>query len=200
MFFNRKFILASNSLSRSFILKNAKLNFYKTSPKCDEEKIKKEILKKGAAAQTISLILAKRKAQSISKTKKDTIVVGADTVIKLKNKIINKAKNTSEARKKLATLSGKKHEIYSSAAAYHNNKLLWSATQKTTVKIRKLNKEEIKQYLLETEKNILLSVGCFQIEKDGPRIIENIKGDFFNVMGFPLFPFLKFLKKLNIKK
>ena len=41
---------------------------------------------------------------------------------------------------------------------------------------------------------ILSSVGCYLIEKEGPRIIESIKGDFFNVMGFPLFPFLLFLK------
>ena len=200
MFFNRKFILASNSLSRSFILKNAKLNFSKISPECDEEKIKIEVLKRGITAKTTSLILAKKKAQSISKIKKDIMVVGADTIIKLKNKSINKAKNILEARKKLMKLSGEKHEIYSSAAVYYNNKLLWSASQKTTVKVRRLSKKEIKQYLLETDKNILLSVGCFQIEKDGPRIIENIKGDFFNVMGFPLFPFLKFLKKVSIKK
>ena len=47
---------------------------------------------------------------------------------------------------------------------------------------------------------ILKSAGCYQIEKSGPNIIENIIGDFFNVMGFPLFPFLVFLKKFNIKK
>ena len=44
-------------------------------------------------------------------------------------------------------------------------------------------------------RKILNSVGCYQLEKLGPNIIENIKGDFFNVMGFPLFPFLTFLKK-----
>ena len=47
---------------------------------------------------------------------------------------------------------------------------------------------------------ILNSVGCYQIEAGGANIIEGIKGDYFNVMGFPLFPFLNFLKKINIKK
>ena len=51
-----------------------------------------------------------------------------------------------------------------------------------------------------TGKQILNCVGCYQIEKSGPNIVESIKGDFFNVMGFPLFPFLDFLKKFNIKK
>ena len=48
-----------------------------------------------------------------------------------------------------------------------------------------------------TNKNILGAVGCYQIENDGPKIIEKIDGDFFNVMGFPLFPFLFFLKKFK---
>jgi len=103
-------------------------------------------------------------------------------------------------KKKLGKMAGKKHHIYSSAAAYFNNKLVWKTTQKTTVKLRKLNKEEINQYLKKTNKGVLNSVGCFQIEKDGPNIIENIKGDFFNVMGFPLFPFLNFLKKFKTDK
>ena len=114
--------------------------------------------------------------------------------------MIEKVKTLKEARKKIKKLSGKKHYIYSSAAAYFNNKLVWQTTQKTTVIIRKMRTQEINKYLKKTNKNILSSVGCFQIEKDGPNIIENIKGDFFNVMGFPLFPFLLFLKKFNIKK
>ena len=61
--------------------------------------------------------------------------------------------------------------------------------------IRNLSINEINYYLKKSGKKILQSAGCYQIESLGPNIIENIKGDFFNVMGFPLFPFLKFLQK-----
>ena len=59
----------------------------------------------------------------------------------------------------------------------------------------KLNKKQIDTYLKKTGKNILSSVGCYQAEKLGPQIIKSIKGDFFNVLGFPLFPFLTFLSR-----
>ena len=200
MLFNKKFILASNSKSRFFILKNNKLNFRRISPNCDEETIKKKKIKEKISPKKISLCLAINKAASISKKHYNSLVIGSDTIIDLNNKIIEKAKNIKEAKKKLNKLSGKKHDIYSSAAAYYKNRLVWKTTQKTTVKVRNLNKKEINEYLKKADKNILLSVGCFQIEKDGPNIVENIKGDFFNVMGLPLFPFLNFLKKFNTKK
>ena len=123
------------------------------------------------------------------------MVVGSDTIIEFNKKIINKAKNLKEAKKTLIKLSGNKHLIYSSAAAYYNNRLVWKKTQKTKVKIRKMSTKEIDTYLLCVGKKVLQSAGCYQIEKNGPNIIENIVGDFFNVMGFPLFPFLSFLKK-----
>ena len=200
MFFNKKFILASQSKSRHLLLKKNKLNFTTTPPLCDEESIKKNLVKKKTSPKKISYILAKNKAKSISKIYKNLLIVGSDTTIELNNKLINKAKNIKEAQKKIKRLSGKRHKIYSSAAVYYQKKQIWKFTQQTTVKIRKLNEQEIKRYLQNTDKNIFLSAGCFQIENDGPNIIENIKGDFFNVMGFPLFPFLKFLKKFNIKK
>ena len=200
MFFNKKFILASNSKSRFFILKNNKLNFRQISPICNEEKIKKNKIKEKISPKKISLCLAINKAASISKKYYNSLVIGSDTIIDLNNKIIEKARNIKEAKKKLNKLSGKKHHIYSSAAAYYKNKLIWKTTQKTTIKVRSLNRKEINEYLKKTDTNILLSVGCFQIEKEGPNIVENISGDFFNVMGFPLFPFLKFLKAFNIKK
>ena len=58
-----------------------------------------------------------------------------------------------------------------------------------------LNQKQIDIYLKKTGKNILSSVGCYQVERLGPQIIKSIKGDFFNVLGFPLFPFLIFLSK-----
>ena len=66
--------------------------------------------------------------------------------------------------------------------------------------MRRLSDNEIDFYLLKTGKKILSSVGCYQLEELGPNIIEDIKGDFFNVMGFPLFPFLIFLKKHKKEK
>ena len=91
-------------------------------------------------------------------------------------------------------------KIFSSLVCVYREKVVWKTTQKSTIKVRKLTNKEIEQYLKKTKKSILSSVGCFQIEKEGPNIIEYMRGDFFNVMGLPLFPFLKFLKRFNIKK
>ena len=63
----------------------------------------------------------------------------------------------------------------------------------TNVKIRKISKQEIEKYLKETGPQILQSVGCYQVESLGPQIIESINGDFFNVMGLPLFRLLNYV-------
>ena len=105
-----------------------------------------------------------------------------------------------EARKKIISIAGKSHVIYSSASVFYNNKEVWHATLKSTIKIRSLSKKEIDSYLGVVGIKILSSVGCYHAEEMGPNIIENIKGDFYNVMGFPLFPFLTFVKKYKIKK
>ena len=195
MVFNNTFVLASSSESRKKILKKNNLSFQVQKPKCNEEVEKNKLLKKGASAKKISLELARLKSKNISKKTKNKLVVGSDTVISFRGGILNKAKNTKEAKNKIKAISGKKHNIYSSASVFYNKKEIWSTTQKTTVKMRRLSDNEIDFYLLKTGKKILSSVGCYQLEGLGPNIIEDIKGDFFNVMGFPLFPFLIFLKK-----
>ena len=139
--------------------------------------------------------LSRLKAKNISQKHKNKLVVGSDTVIKFKGVFLTKAKTLLDAKKIITQLSGKQHQIYSSASVFYNNKEVWNATQKSTIKIRDLKKSEIERYLRGAGKNILTSVGCYQAEAQGPNIIENIRGDFFNVLGFPLFPFLSFLRK-----
>ena len=199
MIFKNKFVLASTSKSRYFILKNTGLSFSRRAPLCDENKLKKKLLIKKSSPKKISLELARSKAFSVSKKIINKTIVGSDTVICINKKILNKAKNLREAKYKIKFMAGKKHSIYSSASVFYNKKEIWNTTQKTTVKIRKLTNEEINIYLSNTGKKILSSVGCYQIEMGGVNIIEGIKGDYFNVMGFPLFPFLNFLKKMNIE-
>ena len=195
-----KFILASSSQSRYNLLKKNKLCFTRVKPICNENIIKKKLLEKKYSPKSISLELARIKAKSISLNKKNQLIVGSDTVISIGGLLLDKAKNIKDAKKKLLQLSNKKHAIYSSASVYFNKKEAWHNTQKTIVKIRKISQKEVDLYIKKTGKKILNSVGCYQLEKEGPNIIENIEGDFFNVMGFPLFPFLIFLKKFNIKK
>lgn len=198
MSINTFFILASTSKSRFLILKTLKLNFIKKKPACDENYYKNKFKKLKYSPKKISLELSKRKAISVSTKHKNTLVVGSDTIIEHKGKIIEKAKNLKEAKEKLNKLSGKKHFIISSAAVYYNKKLLWSKSLKSIVKIRKTKNKEITEYLKVCGPTILNSVGCYQIEKQGPIIIESINGDFFNVRGFPLFLFLNFLLKKKL--
>jgi septum formation protein len=192
MLLKKKFILASNSISRYRLLKNAGLDFLKKSPLCDEALIKKTFNKK-TNIFNLAKFLAKEKARSI--IYKNKLVVGSDTIIIFQNKIINKATNMAEAKNKLKKLSGKNHQIISAVSVCYDGKQIWSAHQKSTITMIKLTEKEIDQYLNLVGKDILMSVGCYQAEKIGPQIIKSIKGDFFNVLGFPLFPFLLFLKK-----
>ena len=196
MLLNKQFILASNSASRKRLLKNAGLSFSIQKPFCDEEYIKEQLLKKSTNKKNLPKLLAKEKALSVSKKNKKYLVVGSDTIIFLNNKIINKAKTTEEAKKKLQKLSGKKHQIISGASVCFNNKQIWSHQQTSTIHMNTLNQKQINTYLKKTGEDILSSVGCYQVEKLGPQIIKSINGDFFNVLGFPLFPFLTFLSKI----
>ena len=191
---HQKFILASTSKSRYKILKNAGLNFTQKKPNCNEEDIKKNINRK-TKPEIFAKKLSYEKARSVSRQKQHTnkIVLGCDTVIYHKGKILDKVNSIEKAQKKIRSLSGKTHLIVSGLTICLNGSKVWESYEKTHVKIRRLNNNEIKTYLKKTGKQILSSVGCYQIESLGPSIIESIKGDYFNVMGLPLFNLLDYL-------
>ena len=193
-FMHQKFILASSSKSRYKILKNAGLNFTQKKPNCNEEDIKQTINRK-TKPEIFAKKLSYEKARSVSikKLYANKIVLGCDTVIYHNGKILDKVNSIEKAQKKIKSLSGKTHLIVSGLTICLNGSKVWENYEKTYVKIRKLNNSEIKTYLKKTGKQILSSVGCYQIESLGPNIIESIKGDYFNVMGLPLFNLLDYL-------
>ncbi len=194
IFMHQQFILASSSRSRYKILKNAGLNFVQRKPNCNEEEIKDSI-GRNLKPEIFVKKLSYEKAKSLSIQKKNfgKTVLGCDTVIYHNRKILDKVNSFESARKKILSLSGKTHSIISGLTICVNGSRVWENHEKTNVKIRKLSKNEINKYLKKTGKQILSSVGCYQIESLGPHIIESIRGDYFNVMGLPLFNLLDYL-------
>ena len=194
---NSKYILASSSSSRFKILRNAGFYFKQVNPLCNEEKIKKEIIRGTKSPEIIAKRLSFEKAKSVSEKKiySKKHVIGCDTIIYLNGKIFDKAKNIDEAKNKIRSLSGKKHKIISGLTICVNGYKKWQCSSSTEVKVRNLTDKEILKYLKRSGTQILKSVGCYQIEALGPTVIEDIKGDYFNVMGLPLFELLKYIYK-----
>ncbi len=196
---HNKYILASSSRSRFEILKKCGFDFIQTTPLCNEEKIKKRINRRGAKPSSIAKTLSYQKSKSVSETKKyhKSYVIGCDTIVYLNKKIFDKAKNMKEAKEKIKKLSGKKHKIVTGLTVCRGGKKIWECSETTDVVIRKLTPTQINKYLKKTGNQILQSVGCYQIESLGPTIIQEIKGDFFNVMGLPLFKLLKYVSTIK---
>ena len=197
MFTHTKYILASSSKSRFNLLNNSGFVFKRVKPLCNEEEIKKKIKIKRNNPINFVKILSYEKARSISELEKykNFYVIGCDTIVFLKNKIFDKARNMNDAKKKIKTLSGKRHKIISAITICKGGRKKWQCYETTDVLIRQLNENTIDKYLTNAGNEILDSVGCYQIEKLGPAIIEDIRGDFFNVMGLPLFKLLNYVTK-----
>ncbi len=130
-------------------------------------------------------------------TKVDAIVIGADTVVYAKGKLVLKPKDLKEAKKNLKELMSAPHWVYTGVA------LIDTATgetlvdyDKTKVMMTKLNDEEIDRYHKEVPP--MDKAGGFDIEGRGGLFIPRIEGCYFNVVGLPLAKLTQMLKKFGV--
>ena len=102
-----KIVLASKSRVRKKILEENKINVIVEPSNVDEDSVKKSLLKENASPEIISKNLAELKANKISLKRTEELVLGADSVIDLKGKIISKPINRKNALEILNDLNGK---------------------------------------------------------------------------------------------
>lgn len=141
--------------------------------------------------------LALGKAKNVAGRVKNGIVIGSDTVVVLKGKILGKPKHEEGAKEMLNDISGKELEIYSGVALVdtESDKFLTDYVV-SKVRIKKLSKGEIENYVATGEP--LDKAGAFGIQGKGALIVENIKGDYFNIVGLPLFKLSEMLKEFGV--
>ncbi len=179
-------ILASKSKVRKEILEENGFQCKVDPSNVDEESIKESLLKEGETPEIISKNLAEIKANKISQKINDKLVLGADSVIDLDNKIISKPKNRAEALNILQELNGKTHYLISSVCISKNGSMIWNHTDKASLTMKKMSTDELKIYLEKIKDEELYAYNVYQIEGEGKNLFERIDGDKDTIMGLPI--------------
>tara|TARA_B100001027_G_scaffold182534_1_gene134212 strand:- start:964 stop:1548 length:585 start_codon:yes stop_codon:yes gene_type:complete len=181
-----KIILASKSKVREQILKKNNIDCVVKPSNVDEDIVKESLTKKGVPPKLISKNLAELKANKVSQKNNDILVLGADSIINLKGKIISKPENREQAFEILKNLNGMKHSLISSACISKNGSMIWNYTDEAYLTMKNFSDEELKIYLKKISDNDLYAYNVYQIEGQGKNLFSQIEGDENTIMGLPI--------------
>jgi septum formation protein len=127
--------------------------------------------------------LALDKAKRVAASRPNALVLGADTVVVARGVRLGKPRDLAEARAMLAKLQGRKHEVWTGLALLHRGEQR-TAAECTVVRMAKLDKREIEDYLAAGES--LDKAGAYGIQGLAGQFVRGIEGDYANVVGLPL--------------
>ena len=190
-----KIILASKSGVRKQILDNHNVDFEVIASNVDEDEVKNSLLSEGADPLLISKNLAEIKSIKVSNKNPDMLVLGADSVISLNNELINKPKSREEALKILKKLNNSKHYLISSVCISKNGAMIWNHSESSELKMKNFPESELQSYLDKIETETLLAYGVYQVEADGLKLFDYIKGDHNSIMGLPIKDILNYINQ-----
>lgn len=196
--FSKSIILGSSSPRRVELLKYLGLKIDQISPDIDENLT--DIKDPKEFVRTLSLEKAKHIISSYPNLNlEQKILLTADTIVVLEQKIIGKPRNKANAIEILKELSNKTHTVYTSVSYTYldsnSNKQHDNTLCETQVTFNELDDREIDTYT--DTKEPYDKAGCYAIQGSGAFMIREINGSFTNVMGLPLAETANKLKKLN---
>ena len=190
-----KIILASASGVRKKILDKYNIKSDVVVSNVDEDQVKESLLYENATPLVISKNLAEIKSTKVSSKYPDRLVLGADSVISLNNKLINKPKSREEALEILKELNNSKHYLISSVCISKNGAMIWNHSDQSELKMKNFKEEELIRYLDKIKTETLLMYGVYQVEAEGLELFEYIKGDQDSIMGLPIKQIMNYIKQ-----
>ncbi len=190
MFELPKLILASGSPRRAEILTAVGWQFEKEVADVDETEIS------GEKPEDYVQRLAKTKAEAVAANHRNALVLGADTIVVIENQIVGKPKDFEDARRMLEILSGNWHEVLTGIALVKVSEGNFETRvnlQRTRVKFAEMTDAEI-EFLVEKGEP-LDKAGAYAVQAQAALFIEEIRGDYWNVVGLPVNLVYDLLKK-----
>ncbi len=187
-----KIILASASERRHELMKRVVDEFEVVVSDFDENSVKFH----GDFSKYV-MELSRGKAENVAfKEGKDSIIVGCDTIVAHRGKVMGKPKDEKDAYNMLKALSGDVHQVFSGITIIntesHN---ILSDSVCTYVKFSEIDSEEILKYIATSEP--MDKAGAYGIQGYGGIFVEEIKGCYYNVVGLPINRLKTMLKNFN---
>lgn len=178
-------ILASGSPRRKELLEQVQIPFEIRVSTC-EETITKSI------PSDIVMELSCQKAEDISSRlsqteREDCLIIGADTIVALDNRILGKPSDQAEAFSMLSALSGISHQVYTGVTLIRwnkNTKETRTFYEQTEVFFYSITPEQIKSYIATGEP--MDKAGAYGIQGLAAAFVRKIDGDYYNVVGLPV--------------
>ena len=190
-------VLASASVSRARILRDAGLEFDVVPAHVDEDAVKAALKAEGATAIDAAETLAEMKAVKVSQQRPQALVIGADSILDLNGEWFDKPADADHAKAHLMTLRGQSHELATAVVVALGGRRIWHYRDRPVLKMRRFSDAFLDAYLAEVGEAVMSSVGAYHLEGRGAQLFESIEGDFFSILGLPLIPLLGFLREHN---
>lgn len=187
-------ILASKSVIRAKILRDAGLIIDLDPSTIDERAVEAPAMEKGVSPSAIAQLLAQEKARDVSLRRSGAIVIGADQTLSLGAQRFSKPKNRIAAREQIAALRGKTHSLCSAAALSRDGIIFWSDVSITHLTMRSFSDAFLDSYLDQMAETVTTTVGGYQLEGLGVQLFSAVDGDYFTILGLPLLPLLQALR------
>lgn len=174
-----KIILASASPRRAEILRTVGWPFETLPVNIDESRQPDE----DAVAYVTRL--AREKAQAAAAQAQHLTIVAADTTVVIDDHILEKPLDLEDAKRMLRLLNNRWHQVLTGVALIDvTTSAMTIAHEKTEVKFGAMSEEEIDWYVNTGEP--VDKAGAYAIQGLGSRFIQEIRGDYFNVVGLPV--------------
>jgi septum formation protein len=188
----RRIILASASPRRKELLKQLIGDHFVIYPSSYEEPLQTDL-----NPEELLMKHSVEKARDVAKHFNSGIIISADTSVICDGEILGKPNLPERAEKMLEKLSGRKIQVITGLTVLDlDSAQEISESESTNVWMAKISKEQISAYVRTGEP--LDKAGAFAAQGKGVILVEKIEGDFFNVVGLPLFRLGKILERLGV--
>ncbi len=191
-----RLVLASKSAARRAMLEGAGVPFSVQVAEVDEDAVKAAHDPVDAAG--LAEELARVKALAVSRRDPEAWVLGADQTLAFAGGLVSKAGSLAEARARLSDMRGRTHQLHSGAALARNGQVVWSGVDTATMRVRAFSDAFLDAYLAAEGDGLLACVGAYRLEGMGAQLFEAVEGDYFTVLGMPLWPVLAELRRAGV--
>ncbi|MBL8694307.1 MAG: septum formation protein Maf [Planctomycetes bacterium] len=178
-----RLILASGSPRRRELLAASGVRAEIVIPGVDES------MPRGMTPRRAALAIARRKARAVASRlpteQAPTIILAADTVVALGDRILGKAKDAADAARILRLLSGTTHRVITGVCAIEMpSRRVQQFAVTTKVVMRTWKPAEVRAYVGSGE--WIGKAGAYAIQESADRFVTSVRGSWTNVVGLPM--------------